>query len=308
MRRKVVFLLALTTLLFFGSQVYAKEHPGYAGDIDLGTEGRTHNPIPVLVAYDEEITNLEEIKFQTIRGLYRFPWQFEIIGYESWTSTNTYGLHDGILEMESQIRWFHGKSVGGQVAVVLIGWTGQDVDELGGVAHVGHGSVLIKRQADWTDDNTVQHEVTHIFGVISHCTLDCIMSREYIWYWFITEYWTPYSGSKIIAIFNWQTIDSVTQTWCDSHYADLLASKGIIYNTMGLNSVSKGESMSIAEAYQSTDGYITTDPEIQPYGNIGEINTPIYEYTPIIMVTGVAITALITLLYWKRSQKHKRLS
>lgn len=301
------YFLALSLLLVLVLPAFGQPHPGNTSDLDLGGEGRLHNPIYIIVAKDEESPSWNEVTSQTVRGLYRFPFHTQIIANLTWLSPNSMTTEQLIVELKRQMAWTHGKTVNGKTATALIGWTGQH-DGLGGAAYVGQGVALVVNQADWTDDNTVQHEFTHLlYGGAWHCDLtdvECVMNKAFHYWYFVDEYWTPYPGMKTIAIWNWQRYDAISQTWCSLHWQAVMNSHGVIYG----ESTAPGTRSSGTES-TGIDGesYILTDPDLN---HTEEINPPIYEtLLPYIIVgligvgVGIAVGYLLKKKIWTREKK-----
>ena len=236
----LVALLLLSSVPLAACQPYCDE----TGAGEFGIAPPAGNPLRVLVAYDEEIAgNTYDwfdsevdgrtfVRWQTIRALYRFPkmFHFRIIDYVEWDSADGSTLEESLLELEDDFGWDKGMWWYGRWVGLLIGWTGENNEFAAGKAHMGNCACLIKHQTDWTDDNTVQEEVTHLFGVDTHCQDDgCVMSRKQKFYGYINENLRPIEERTVnwIPIFNNQPVGAVSHGWCSTHYSKLLESEGL---------------------------------------------------------------------------------
>ncbi len=171
---------------------------------------------------------------------------------------------------------------------LLIAWTGQDNDNLGGLAYVGHGVCINKIQEDWADDNTVQEEVTHLFGVRSHCKGDCVMSDAMVFFLWIWEDLRPIEERKAyISIWNLQTWGSVSCKWCKAHKDQLLASQG---------KIDVSESKILAEP--------KVNPCNDPPEERREIN-PTHPEMPYIIATAV-VGVIIAVVLWRYAKRRKQ--
>ena len=244
---KLVGIAILVFLFSSVPSVVCQPHTGEAGGVDLGvvanSSGSSNPSLLVLVAYDEEIAgnNYEwfddtvsgrtYVEYQTRRALYRFPSTFhlEIADYVQWNSEDDATLEESLLEVERELGWNKDLWYDGKWMRLLVAWTGQNNDCYAGKAYVGHACCINTIQTDWTDDNTVQEEVTHLFGIDTHCEDDgCVMSVLQKFYGWISENLRPIENRTVnwIAIWNWQSVGCVSHGWCESHYSQLLDSHG----------------------------------------------------------------------------------
>lgn len=310
MERKFFVALALFLLSFNVAIVYAAPSPNN----DFGDATGTRPNKRVLVAYDEEIASssyhffdafstisgASYIHKQIRRAISRFPWYLKILPYSySWDSDDNLSSDtDCILEVEREIGW-----VKGETADILIAWTGQNNNNSwGGCAHVGYGSCIIKVQTDWADDNCLQEELTHIFGVMDHCQDDnCVMSRKWQWWSTINENLYPEGGTVIVLIFNWQYVGYISTNWCHYH-------ETCLYNSGGnIASIGDAYTTDTGSSEISDEGIIISDPSCNPANPQPKegINQPTI-WTYLVRIAIVALPTMIFIVALKVIIKRRR--
>ena len=202
------------------------------------------NPLKVLIAIDEEASASVQDWFgedvsaetyavwQTWRAWYRFPWEMVFVDVISWKSADWANLKVGVVLLEEKVGWKRHYIHNGHWVDLLVGWTGQDNDPWDGCANVGHAICLNEVHDDWRDDNTVQEELTHLFGYeeyFEHCNDgDCVMSRAEKYYGWTDESLVPVEERTVtINLYSNQMVGDVSPEWCERHYEILLASGGV---------------------------------------------------------------------------------
>ena len=132
-------------------------------------------------------------------------------GVKVWDYNN--GISDsGMLsEAVRETGFCSGMPYGSYIIDILIAFTAQPM-QAGGYAYLGGSACIVKAQSYDYDDNTVQHEVSHLYWARDHKTesdpdywSDCIMSyREVFVGWWIFGSWIP--------------MCYLTNNWCGTCY------------------------------------------------------------------------------------------
>lgn len=308
---KKISVIALLTIIASSLLLIPTASAMPSHNNDFGDATGTRPNKKVLVVYDEEIASSNYHffdAFSTISGpnyimkqvrrtISRFPWYLRLLSYSlTWDSNDALSTKEScITELEQEIGW-----VQGVTADILIGWTGQNNDNSwGGCAHVGYGSCLIKVQADWADDNSLQEELTHVFGVLDHCQDDnCVMSRKQLYWSYITENLYPEGGTVIVLIFNWQCVGYISTVWCDGHYYALLDSGGHVAREGEYYKTDLGSFGVVPD-----EGVVVGDPPCNPTNTQPKegIN-PTHAEIPIIFIAMVVAVSCV-IIVWKLRRK-----
>ena len=297
-------LLAILLVATITGLTYSKTHPGWDGDVEYGVlgPGTAHrSPLNILIAYDEEIAGANYdwfgdsvsgrtyIEYQTRRAIYRFPSKFhlQIGAYVQWNSRDDATLEESLYEVEQELGWDKDLIYNGKWMRLLVAWTGQE-SVFGGKAHMGHAACISTIQADWTDDNTAQEEVGHLFGLDFHCKSGgCVMSVLQKFYGYINENLRPIEDRTVewIPVFNTQSVGCVSHSWCSPHYAQLIASNG--------NPDVSGNGM-------------VSHPKINPVNPSPEGKTkinPTHPEVPYLIVLGVVLATIVTIYLYRRRKR-----
>lgn len=205
----------------------------------------SHGHEYVVVAWDEEfagapgtllylyiwsggILPLDAQKYsdwQWSRVLYHFhnAWgtyvNIEIIGTVTFDSRDDGTLEDTLYEAIDETGFRDGIYFGGKRATILMVWTLQDNDNLGGGCLPEERAFIVKYQMPWADDNTILHELTHIWiGDIPPADTEhgeCLMSYTETFAMLYNEPLQPDFGFITLSLFVWQNWGYFAYHWCD---------------------------------------------------------------------------------------------
>lgn len=112
-----------------------------------------------------------------------FGIDIRILGFVNWDSDDSKTtLYDLLYELYSETygyigQWWDGEYWSNYVDAI-IGITGQSVSDAAGYSFVGGRVLIVKWQVYWADDNLVQHEISHWYGVNNHEPNCCVMAQH----------------------------------------------------------------------------------------------------------------------------------
>jgi len=313
--KKIVFVLCLimvASILSLPSLSMAQSYPHCSFGMDEGDPiPLIHfNPLLVYLVYDEEVSyrtydwfgetlnGREYVRRETLRGLYHFPFGSSIIFIDSFMSTNSFNIVETLTEAEQRFRW----GFSPLVAKVLIVWTGQDNDAWGGYADITKAAVIIKTDVCWIQDNQVQHELSHVLNVYSHCNdVNCVMSylvQDFVW---TVESLQPiYSWVEFIPLNSKEYTAHISNSWCPTDYSLLLQSNGFPYAiTNASTDMLLEPSPERLTKNLSVSNLQLNDPDPKRYSEPG---TELYW-----IIIGLTIVSTVALILWKRRKTFKRI-
>ncbi len=167
------------------------------------------------------------VDWQMSRALYWFHGTFgeyveiDVIGSTSWDSDDSYYMCEALLEAEIETGFADGLYFDGVRATILIAFTGQNVDTLGGGCIPENKSMIIRHQEEWADDNVIMHELSHLW-MDGHTTGQCVMSYEYTYMGFYNEPLQPDWGHIMLNINQKALWNYFAYEWSDEAKADMI--------------------------------------------------------------------------------------
>lgn len=163
--------------------------------------------------------------WQWNRVLYHFhnAWgtyvNIEIIGTVTFDSRDDGNLADTLYEAIDETGFRDGIYFDGKRATILMVWTLQDNDGLAGGCLPEERAFIVKYQMPWADDNTILHELTHIWiGDLPPADTkhgECLMSYTETFMAFYNEPLQPDFGFITLSLFQWQDWSYFAYHWCD---------------------------------------------------------------------------------------------
>lgn len=191
--------------------------------------GDVYRKVNVLVAGDEEMTSTkwqyfgESLHWMTYtkRQIARassyfyecFRIQLSVEKFATWDSDDSCGAvcPATLEEVRTELGFYSGMIWEGVRIDILIAWTNQYSPLWAGMADLDNSVIIMQPQADWIDDNLVQHEFTHLYGIPNnHFDFEhiCVMNQEILFLIYTIE------EGQIIYINDWVVIVYGTNDWC----------------------------------------------------------------------------------------------
>lgn len=273
--------------------------------------------VNILVAYDEEMANTEfsfwtsggaaplkkvvstqeYCEIQIRRGVWRFSQfnlDFDIIGFTTWESDDSlHWISDLLEEMRKEVRFVSGMLWEGRdVAHVLVGFTNQEgISNNGGMCNVTAATCIIQHLEDWTDDNVVMHEVSHVFGA-EHCEdVDCVMSGAQVFVTFYNEPLEPVcDGSVLLNLWQTQRVTYFSYNWCPQARSEILANRERFNDNPGSNPGHKQAKIGKSDPLFCVDAPPYNPPTILTY---------ILRYSPVLIIF-FSIMVLVAIYYHRK--------
>lgn len=234
--RKLILAVAVVLLLGSIPLVVSQPFCDQTGAGEFGIAPGWVNPFHILIAYDEEMSAVNHeydgrmlhakmySLYQVSRAIYYYPFPIKVKGFTAWDSEDCLNTTEMLFEAIEELNWFSGVVRDDGVRYdILVLWTVQINDNVGGAASRNRKACIAKTQNDWImDDNLSKHELGHVFR-LSHCTEHCGMNnvsgQYYTWY---DEPLEPIeSGHRTIAYFGWQYHAYMVYEWCMPHWMQL---------------------------------------------------------------------------------------
>ena len=211
----------------------------------------------IVVAWDEEFAShqfwyytwvgsalpvnaRQVVDWQFRRALYWFHGrfgtyvQFSVIGYVTWDSDDSAWTADLLLEAIDETGFNNGLYFNGVRATVLVAWTAQDNDNLGGGTLPADSAIIIKLQNEFFDDNTLMHELSHFYIAEPPADTphgDCIMSSEPKYFDYYWEQLEPDSNIDLLTTpFQTQDWAYWSNQWCPQCAAIMIATMTAVYD------------------------------------------------------------------------------
>lgn len=217
--------------------------------------------VNILVAYDQTmasgsyavlspfpggpipVTMKQYLNYQMERVNYRFNKigvNLTVVEYVNWTSNDKYhtcsqledeavsetGFNNGMYLSNGDFISGMYVATNGIVRVqILVAWTAQNTND-SYVGITGGEACLVRHEEFWDDDNILQHELSHAFGVPDeyNCSQPSVMDQDVVFYgsFMYAEDLTPmYNGGTLpqvayIALAGWYPVTYLNDGWCNN--------------------------------------------------------------------------------------------
>ena len=210
---------------------YDEEFSGAGGDVLY-----KYTFVGSIIPLNAELYN----EWQWDRALYHFNdvddgfgtyVEVHMVGTTTFDSEDDANLEETLNEAIFETGWYHKRFEGWWVeypkgsgklvrVTMLMVWTLQDNDPLGGGCLPAERAFIVKYQEPWADDNTLLHELSHIWcGDIPPADTphgNCLMSSEEYFIGFYDEPLQPEYGHITLSLFQWVDYGYTAYEWCDA--------------------------------------------------------------------------------------------
>lgn len=228
---KICLLLSISILMFLPKPAYAKgqEYVVVAWDEEFaaapGTVLYKYTWIGSIIPLTAETYS----EWQWSRALYHFNNAYgdlvniQIIGNVEFDSEDDGNLADTLYEAIEETGFRDGIYFDGKRATILMVWTLQNNDGLGGGTLPDERAFIVKHQEAWADDNTLLHELTHIWigdeGLADTEHGEWLMSYTEVFMGLYNEPLQPEWGFIVLSIFQTEDWSYFAYEWCETDKA-----------------------------------------------------------------------------------------